>query len=56
MTLMISEYFNRGCSIKSIDHWAEALDTVGTSDEFQALVAKASEFGMLSSAFMMVPL
>ena len=41
---------------RSIDHWAEALDTVGASDAFQALVAKASEFGTLRSAFMMIPL
>jgi hypothetical protein len=41
---------------RSMDHFGEVLDTVGTSDEFQALVAKASEFGTLRSAFMMVPL
>ena len=41
---------------RSIDHWAEALDTVGTSDEFQALVAKASEFGTLRSSFVSIPL
>ncbi len=41
---------------RSIDHWAEALDTVGTSDEFQALVVKASEFGTLRSAFVLIPL
>lgn len=41
---------------QSIDHWAETLDTVGTSDEFQALVAKAAGFGTLRSAFMMIPL
>jgi hypothetical protein len=41
---------------RSIDHWGEALDTVGTSDEFQAIVVKASEFGTLRSAFTMIPL
>ena len=41
---------------RSIDHWAEALDTVGTSDAFQALVAKATEFGTLRSAFTTIPL
>jgi hypothetical protein len=41
---------------RSVDHWGEALDTVGTSDDFQALVAKAAEFGTLRSAFTMIPL
>ena len=41
---------------RSIDHWGEALDTVGTSDAFQALVAKAAAFGTLRSAFTMIPL
>lgn len=40
----------------SIDHWAEVLDTVGTSDAFQALVAKAREFGTLRSAITTIPL
>ena len=41
---------------RSIDHWAKVLDTVGTSEPFQALVAKASEFGTLRSGFTMMPL
>jgi len=41
---------------RSMEHWGEALDTVGTSDEFQALVAKAAELGTLRSAFAMIPL
>jgi hypothetical protein len=41
---------------RSIDHWAEALDSVGASDAFQALVAKAGESGTLRSAFTMIPL
>ena len=41
---------------RSLDHMGEALDTVGTTDAFQAIVAKASEVGTLRSAFMMVPL
>jgi hypothetical protein len=41
---------------RSIDHWAETLDTVGTSDAFQALVEKACESGTLRSAFMTIPL
>lgn len=41
---------------RSIDHWAEALDTVGTSNDFQALVAKAAKFGTLRSSFTMMPL
>ena len=40
----------------SVEHFGEALDTVGTSKEFQAVVAKAAELGTLRSAFMMVPL
>jgi hypothetical protein len=41
---------------RSIDHCGEVVDTVGTTDEFQALVAKASELGTLQSAIMMVPI
>ncbi len=41
---------------RSVEHLGEALDTVGTSEEFQALVAKAAELGTLRSSFMMVPL
>lgn len=41
---------------RSIDHWADALDSVGASDAFQALVAKANKFGTLRSAFTMIPL
>jgi hypothetical protein len=41
---------------RSIDHWAEALDSVGTSDAFQELVTKAGKFGTLRSAFTMIPL
>lgn len=41
---------------RSVEHFGEALDTVGTSAEFQVLVAKAAELGTLRSAFMMVPL
>ena len=40
---------------RSIEHWGEALDTVGTSDAFQALVAKAAKLGTLRSAFTMIP-
>jgi len=39
-----------------IDHWAEGLDSVGTSDEFQAIVTKAAKFGTLRSSFAMTPL
>ncbi len=45
-----------GYQFRSIDDWGEALDTVGTSDEFQAIVSKAAAFGTLRSAFMMIPL
>ena len=41
---------------RSLDHWGEALDTVGTSDEFQALVAEAASLGTLRSAFTMSPI
>jgi hypothetical protein len=41
---------------RSVDHFGESVDTVGTSDAFQALVAQASKLGTLRSAFMMVPL
>ena len=40
----------------SVNHWGEALDTGGMSDAFQALVAKAVEFGTLRSAFTMIPI
>jgi hypothetical protein len=41
---------------RSIDHWAETLDTVGMSKDFQTLVAKAAKFGTLRSGFTMMPL
>lgn len=41
---------------RSIDHWGEALDTVGTSEAFQAIVARAAEIGTLRASFTSVPL
>lgn len=41
---------------RSLEHWGETLDTVGTSDAFQAIVAKAAKFGTLRQAFTMAPL
>ena len=41
---------------RSVEHWGEALDTVGASDAFQAIVEKAAEFATLRSAFTTVPL
>ena len=41
---------------RSIDDWAEGLDTVGMSDEFQAIVTKAAKFGALRSSFAISPL
>jgi len=41
---------------KSMDHWGEVLDTVGTSDEFQALIARAAEFGTLRVSGVMAPI
>jgi hypothetical protein len=41
---------------RSIEHWGEAIDAVGTSDDFQALVAKAAKHGTLRAAFTMIPL
>jgi hypothetical protein len=49
-TMMVAYQF------RSIDAWAEGLDTVGTSDEFQAIVNKAAKFGTLRSSFAMTPL
>jgi hypothetical protein len=42
--------------VKSVDHWGEVLDTVGTSDEFQAVIARAAEFGTLRTSGVMVPI
>ena len=36
---------------RSIDHWGEVIDTVGTSADFQAIVAKAAKFGTLRTGF-----
>lgn len=41
---------------RSVEHWAEGLDTVGMSDEFQAIVTKAAKFGALRSSFAMTSL
>ena len=41
---------------RSLEHWGEALDTVGTSDEFQALVTEAASLGTLRSSFTMSPI
>lgn len=41
---------------RSIEHFGEATDKVGTSAAFQALVAKAAGLGKLRSASLMVPL
>ncbi len=41
---------------RSVEHWGEVLDTVGVSDAFQGLVAKAAEFATLRSAFTMIPI
>ena len=46
-TLVVSYQF------RSVDQWAEGLDTVGMSEEFQAIVTKAAKFGALRSAFAM---
>ena len=40
----------------SMEHNAEVLDTVGASDAMQTIIMKASEFGTLRSASLMVPL
>jgi hypothetical protein len=49
-TLSVSYQF------RSTDHWGEALDTVGTSEAFQALVAKAAKLGTLRASGMVIPL
>lgn len=41
---------------RSLEHWGEALDSVGSSDGFQAIVSKASQFGTLRSASTSIPL
>ncbi len=41
---------------KSVEHWAEQLDGMGTSEEFQALVARAGELGALRLSGVMMPL
>lgn len=41
---------------KSIEHWGEVLDTIGTSEEFQALIARAADFGTIRRSGVMVPL
>lgn len=47
---------NVSYQFRSLDHWAEGIDTVGTSDEFLAVVAKAAKFGTLRRGFTMMPL
>jgi len=42
--------------LKSVDHWAEVLDTIGTSEAFQALLARAGRLGAIRSSGVMVPL
>ena len=49
-TLVVSYQF------RSIDHWAEGLDTVGMSEAFQAIVTKAAKLGALRSSFAMSPI
>ncbi len=49
-SMMVSYQFH------SMEHNAEILDTVGVSEAMQSIIAKASEFGTLRSAGMMVPL
>ena len=41
---------------KSVDHWAEQLDTIGTSEAFQAILARAAQFGTVRAATAMIPL
>ena len=41
---------------KSVDHWAEVLDGLGTSEAFQALIARAAKLGTVRQSGVMVPL
>lgn len=41
---------------KSLDHWAEQLDGLGTSEAFQALLARAAKLGTIRQSGVMVPL
>lgn len=49
-TMIVSYQF------RSIEAWAEGLDTVGTTEAFQAIVTKAAKFGTLRSSFAITPL
>jgi len=40
---------------KSVDHWAEQLDSLGTSEAFQALLARAAKLGSIRQSGVMVP-
>ncbi len=40
---------------KSVEHWAEQLDGMGTSEEFQAVVARAGQLGTLRMSGVMMP-
>ena len=42
--------------LKSVDHWGEVLDTVGTSPEFLSIIARAAEYGTIRMSSAMVPL
>ena len=42
--------------LRSVDHWGEVMDTVGTSTEFQSIIARAAEHGTLRMSSAMVPL
>ena len=41
--------------LKSVDHWGEVMDTIGTSPEFLAITARAAEYGTIKMSSAMVP-
>lgn len=48
--------FSVSYQFRSIEHFGEGADAVGSSEAFRALVAKAAGVGTLRSALLMVPL
>ena len=42
--------------LRSIGHWGEVMDTVGTSTEFPSIIARVAEYGMLRMSSALVPL
>lgn len=41
---------------KSVDHWAEQLDAVGTSETFQQIITRAAQYGTIRQSGVLVPM